>query len=193
MKTREIFTGNGYIELYQNKTTDKKNLKFKILFAKKYLIYHKNEKIVIFKDLTISPVGDNLYFQKGDTFLFTLPTSSIKRVVGYYENKYHTLFWNEQYGEKENSTLCGNKFRGEYLVIANPKDLAFGEIIERKCENCFFRPMRKNAKRCNILTGKGNMRPRTLFRRRKNEPMKPILDGKEVAQYCKYFAHPDCE
>ena len=190
MKTKTNFIGSGYIELYENPMGNKRN---QYLSEKGYIIIHDKEKIIIFNNLKMIGSLISTTFQKEEEFLFALHNSFIKRIVVYRDNKYHTLFWNEQYGEKENSTLCGNKFRGEYLVIANPKDLAFGEIIERKCENCFFRPMRKNAKRCNILTGKGNMRPRTLFRRRKNEPMKPILDGKEVAQYCKYFAHPDCE
>ncbi len=188
-----VFTGNGWVEL--NSTMP--------LFAEvesatnERLLFQKKEKILIFNNMRIKKMEANYVFYIGmidlSTFIL-LKFEDVKRIVLLKENSREETFWhNEDIYKKENSTLCGNKFLGEYLVISNPEDLAFGEILEKKCENCFFRPREEKPKTCNIITGKGNMRPRTLFRRRKKEIMPQKIDGKEIAQYCPYFTHWDAK
>ncbi len=188
MKNTFKFKGNGWIELY------KKSEKF--LYECDNIIFHKEKNIILFKETEIKK-NDGEFItlttfskEKSKTLIIFLPKDEfiVKRII---ENKDgNDKIWFDNINFKK-PTLCCNKFIGEYLVIADPKDLAYGEILERKCSNCFFKPLEE--KRCNIIVGKGNLRPRTLFRRRKNEKMPSKIDGKNVAQYCRYFAHFDLE
>jgi len=195
MEQKELFTGNGWIE-FEDQAAYSRSTNHAINKRKNSEHFTTtDESVLIFTNLTLLLKDNVLKLIKNEAVIIKIWTSDIRIIFAESESKkkLNRIIWvNDFYKKTVNSTLCGNIFRGESLVLANPNDLAFGDVLEKKCENCFFKPT-QDPKRCNILPGKGNMRPRTLFRRRKNEEMPSIIDGKQVAQYCKYFTHWNAE
>ncbi len=182
-----LFRGNGHIEFYS--TVVPRNLalmaeKGKITFFK----FQKGEyifsKVVIFNDVIIEKEFPYIYVSKKKELGF--PEEDVKVIR---DQKNDTIWVNPRYRPEDESLLCGQKFLGEYFVVSDPEDLAYPTVLRKSCDVCFYKPKPKN-KHCNIVTGKGNKRPRTLFRRRRYEEMPSIIDKKNVAQYCKFFSAP---
>lgn len=189
MERKELFPCNGWIEFKDDSRCARSingNTTEKLDDDHFLLVW---SKILIFTQTQINTNDPNFIIVTYGSQEIKLYKCDINII---FTKSKEALWVNEDYMPVANTTLCGNWFIGEYLVISNPEDLAFGDVLERKCENCFFKPTHQ-PKRCDILPGKGNWRPRTLFRRRKNENMVPIIDQKQVAQYCKYFTHWDAE
>jgi hypothetical protein len=87
-------------------------------------------------------------------------------------------------GEGSKDALRGQPFIGGIVTYHNPKDLAFGQSVDRVCGYCFYRAFDGNPDGdCHIEKSS----PKIEFGVPVDGFLPPRLDGKEVGNYCKHF------